>query len=269
MARSSVCPVGRLRAAAVALTVVMMLVSATSGCVITGRVGDVAPGAGQPSAREPLVAVDAPDASLANHQVVAAARGSVVKIRGLAHSCTKVLEGSGFVVGANRVMAAAHVVAGTDSITVQLDGITYDAQVVLFDPNADISILDVPNLTAQALAFRGSPALSGTDAVMLGYPGGGTFVATPARIREVIELSSSDIYRTTTVTREVYTIRGAVRQGDSGGPLIDLDGRVLGVVFGAAVDDPDTGFVLTSGEVAPQLAEVGNSQPVATGACIN
>ena len=91
---------------------------------------------------------------------------------------------------------------------------------------------------------------------MLGYPGGGSFMATPARIREVIQLNGPDIYRTTTVNREVYMIRGTVRQGDSGGPLIDLNGRVLGVVFGAAVDDPETGFVLTASEVARQMAQV-------------
>jgi S1-C subfamily serine protease len=93
--------------------------------------------------------------------------------------------------------------------------------------------------------------------------GGGDFVATPVRIREVGELNGPDIYRTTTVTREMNTIRGAVRQGDSGWPIIDLDGKALGVAFGAAVDDPDTGFVLTAREVAPQLAKVGNTVPVA------
>jgi S1-C subfamily serine protease len=64
-------------------------------------------------------------------------------------------------------------------------------------------------------------------------------------------------------------IRGTVRQGDSGGPLIDLNGHVLGVVFGAAVDDPETGFVLTAAEVARQMERVGNTVPVATGPCIS
>ncbi len=59
----------------------------------------------------------------------------------------------------------------------------------------------------------------------MGYPGGGDFVATPARVREIIELNGPDIYRTTTVTREVYTIRGTVRQGNSGGPMIDRRAR--------------------------------------------
>jgi S1-C subfamily serine protease len=53
------------------------------------------------------------------------------------------------VVAPNRVMSMAHVVAGTDSVSVEVDGTRYDAQVVSYDPNRDISILDVPNLRAE------------------------------------------------------------------------------------------------------------------------
>jgi S1-C subfamily serine protease len=219
--------------------------------------------------RTPIVNVDIPDATLAADPVVAATRPSVLKIRGVAPSCQKVLEGSGFVVSPNRVMSNAHVVAGSESVTVEVDGQTYDAGVVSYDPSADISILDVPGLPSPPLQFDMQEARTGTDAVVMGYPGGGDFTATPARIREIIQLNGPDIYHTTTVTREVYTIRGAVRQGNSGGPLIDRDGRVLGVVFGAAVDDADTGFVLTANEVAKQMAKVGSTQRVQTGACIS
>jgi S1-C subfamily serine protease len=223
----------------------------------------------QPFGRTPIVNVDAPDAALANDPVVAATRPSVLKIRGVATSCQKVLEGSGFVVAPNRVMSNAHVVAGSESVTVEADGKTYDATVVSYDPNADISILDVPDLPSTPLQFDMQEAPTGTDAVVMGYPGGGEFTATPGRIREIIQLNGPDIYHTTTVTREVYTIRGTVRQGNSGGPLIDKDGKVLGVVFGAAVDDGDTGFVLTSNEVAKQMARVGNTQRVSTDTCIS
>jgi S1-C subfamily serine protease len=222
----------------------------------------------QPFGRTPIQAVDAPDASLADSLVVANARPSVVKIRGVAPGCQKVLEGTGFVIAPNRVMSNAHVVAGSDSVTVQADGQSYDATVVSYDPNADISILDVPNLPQRPLVFAEQPAKSGTDAVVLGYPGGGDFAATPARVREIIELNGPDIYRTTTVNREVYTIRGTVRQGNSGGPMINRAGQVLGVVFGAAVDDNDTGFVLTANEVSRQLAKIGNVHKVPTGACV-
>jgi S1-C subfamily serine protease len=222
----------------------------------------------QPFGRTPIVAVDAPDAALADDAIVAAVRPSVVKIRGVAPGCQKVLEGSGFAIAPNRVMSNAHVVAGAETVTVESDGQTYDASVVSYDPFEDISILDVPSLPSAPLAFAEAPANTGTDALVLGYPGGGEFAATPARVREIIELNGPDIYRTTTLTREVYTIRGTVRQGNSGGPMIDRNGEVLGVVFGAAVDDAETGFVLTAKEVSRQLAKIGNTQRVATGACI-
>ncbi len=223
----------------------------------------------EPIGRTSVQTVDAPDASLADSLVVAKSRPSVVKIRGVAPACQKVLEGTGFVIAPNRVMSNAHVVAGSDSVTVEAeDGKEYDATVVSYDPNADISILDVPDLPIQPLQFAQEAAKSGTDAVVLGFPGGGEFVATPARVREIIELSGPDIYQTTTVNREVYTIRGLVRQGNSGGPMINRAGQVIGVVFGAAVDDNDTGFVMTTDEVSRQLAKIGNTSKVPTGACI-
>src|SRR6476619_4439769 len=96
----------------------------------------------------------------------------------------------------------------------------------------DISVLEVHGLQAPPLEFVHDAAPTGADAVVLGYPDGGPFVANPARIREVIELKGPDIYKSTTLTREVYTIRGRVGRGDSGGPLIDRGGRVLGMNFG-------------------------------------
>ena len=216
-----------------------------------------------------VAAVDAPDAALAESAVVGATSPSVVKVRGLASSCQKVLEGSGFVVAPNRVMSNAHVVAGSESVSIEVGGQSYEAGVVSYDPDADISILDVPNLPSAPLQFADGEAPSGTDGIVMGYPGGGDFTATPARVREIIELNGPDIYRTTTVTSEVYTIRGTVKQGNSGGPMINRSGKVLGVVFGAAVDDADTGFVLTADEVARQMARVGNVDRVPTGTCIS
>ncbi|MBX9982121.1 MULTISPECIES: acid resistance serine protease MarP [Mycobacterium] len=224
----------------------------------------------EPFSRTPVIPVASPDPALANNPVVAAAAPSVVKVRSLAPSCQKVLEGTGFVISPERVMTNAHVVAGSSSVSLQANGKNYDATVVSYDPQVDIAILAVPGLPSSPLVFDDTPAKTGTDVVVLGYPGGGNFTATPARIREVIKLSGPDIYRSPQqVTRDVYTIRANVEQGDSGGPLIDLDGRVLGVVFGAAVDDADTGFVLTAEEVAGQLSKIGATAPVGTGACVS
>ncbi|BBZ11677.1 acid resistance serine protease MarP [Mycobacterium branderi] len=223
----------------------------------------------EPFSRTPVAAVATPDAGLSSNPVVAATQPSVVKIRAIAPGCQKVLEGSGFVLSPDRVMTNAHVVAGANNVTVEASGNPYDATVVSYDPSVDIAILAVPNLPPPPLAFADGAVKGGTDALVLGYPGGGGFVATPARVREIIELSGPDIYRDATVNREVYTIRATVEQGNSGGPLIDLNGKVLGVVFGAAVDDNDTGFVLTAKEVAGQLAKIGDTAPVGTGACVS
>jgi S1-C subfamily serine protease len=225
----------------------------------------------EPFSRTPVVAVAAPDSALANNPVVANTEPSVVKIRAIAPSCQKVLEGSGFVLSPDRVMTNAHVVAGANSVTVEASGNPYDATVVSYDPTVDIAILSVPNLPSGPLAFADAavPAKSGTEAIVMGYPGGGGFNATPARIREEITLNGPDIYKNATINRDVYTVRANVEQGNSGGPLLDLNGQVLGVVFGAAVDDNDTGFVLTAKEVAAQLAHIGDTAPVSTGTCVS
>ena len=76
----------------------------------------------EPFSRTPVVAVAAPDATLANNPVVAATQPSVVKIRAIAPGCQKVLEGSGFVLSPDRVMTNAHVVAGANSVTVEASG---------------------------------------------------------------------------------------------------------------------------------------------------
>jgi S1-C subfamily serine protease len=179
------------------------------------------------------------------------------------------LEGTGFVISPDRVMTNAHVVSGANGVTIETSGNRYDATVVSYDPAVDIAILAVPHLPPGPLPFADAPVTSGTDAIVMGYPGGGGFFATPATIRELITLNGPDIYKHGTINRDVYTIRANVDQGNSGGPLIDLNGQVLGVMFGSAVDDHDTGFALTANEVHAQLAHIGDTAPVATGECVS
>ncbi|MFR9752622.1 MarP family serine protease [Nocardia sp. 004] len=222
-----------------------------------------------PFGRAPITAVEPPDPSVLASPVAASLQQSVLRIRGVAPSCQRALEGSGFVVAPERVMTNAHVVAGTSSVEVDTAVGPLRATVVLFDPATDIAVLAVPGLTAPVIPRTSVPARSGDSAIVLGYPGGGRYTASAARIRETLDLSGPNIYRDGTVEREVYTVRGMVRAGNSGGPLVDTEGRVLGVVFGAAVTDNDTGYVLTLDEVSAQLnAAVGSALPVTTGSCV-
>jgi S1-C subfamily serine protease len=87
-------------------------------------------------------------------------------------------------------------------------------------------------------------------------------------VRDRIHLRGPDIYNASTVVRNVYTVRAVVRSGNSGGPLIDGSGQVLGLVFGAAVDNDETGFVLADDEIADDVAaSVSRTAEVSTGTC--
>jgi S1-C subfamily serine protease len=212
--------------------------------------------------------VPAPDPALSGSPVVAQAQKSVVKILGTASSCSRRIEGSGFVYAPQHVMTNAHVVAGTDTVFVEAGGRRRQAKVVVYDAEKDLAVLDVPGLSAPALPFADTVAKTGDDAIVLGYPLDGPFDAQSARIRDVGPIRGPDIYDANTVTRDIYTIRGLVRSGNSGGPLLNDSGGVLGVIFAAAADDPQTGFALTDKEAAPVI-EAGRTATAAvdTGQC--
>src|SRR5690348_6155567 len=87
-----------------------------------------------------------PDLAAVSAEVVAKTRPSVVKVYGEAQRCMKITEGSGFVVAPHKVMTNAHVVAGAENFSVDAEGKAYGAQVISYDPRADIALLDVPEL---------------------------------------------------------------------------------------------------------------------------
>jgi S1-C subfamily serine protease len=228
---------------------------------------------GLPDVLDPLTPTDArqvpaPDQALLDSPVVASVQGSVVQIRGIASSCSKQIDGSGFVYAAQRVMTNAHVLAGVTDPQVTAEGEVYDATAVYVDEETDIAVLAVPGLPQVPLRFAVTPVDTGADAIVMGYPGGGPFYVGPARVRDRGEISGPDFRSTGTVQRDVYALFGQVRAGNSGGPLIAPDGTVLGVVFASAIDDPETGYALTAAEVTTAATTgAGSSAEVDTGPC--
>jgi S1-C subfamily serine protease len=228
---------------------------------------------GLPDVLDPLTPtqvrdVPAPDQALLNSPVVAKVQGSVVKVSGIAPSCSRQIDGSGFVYAPERVMTNAHVLAGVTDPVVHAEGRDYDATPVYIDEEVDIAVLAVPGLPEVPLTFAPQPANSGADAIIMGYPGGGPFYVGPARVRDRGEISGPDFRNTHTVVRDVYALYGIVRAGNSGGPLFATDGTVLGVVFASAIDDPNTGYALTAQQVAA-AARAGSAAlaGVGTGPC--
>jgi S1-C subfamily serine protease len=215
-----------------------------------------------------VVSVAPVDPALANLPAVTKVHGSVLKVLGVASSCNREIEGSSFVYAPQHVLTNAHVVAGTSRVTVETQDGRLDARVVRIDPRRDVAVLYVPGLKAATLEMPSTPASSGQNAIVLGYPQNGSFDVQPARIRDRQTISGQDIYGNGSVNRDIYTIRSTVRPGNSGGPLIDTSGRVLGIVFASALDSSDTGFVLTNAEVAADAAAGRTATAaVSTGTC--
>jgi S1-C subfamily serine protease len=219
---------------------------------------------------ERILAIPAPDPAVVGARGVLDASNSVVRVYGIAPSCTRSVEGSGFVISPDHILTNAHVVAGvtTGQVVTTGDHRTLSATVVYYDPQVDVAILYVPGLNLTPLHFAGA-ANPGDDAVVAGYPLDATNLhLAAARIGGVQNAQGPNIYETSTVTRQIYEIRAVVKSGNSGGPLLSSQGTVDGVVFAAAVGESDTGFALTAAEVsADASAGAQLTAGVSTGAC--
>ena len=200
---------------------------------------------------ERIMSIPAPDPAVVNSSALASAQSRVVKVTGVAPSCQRSIEGSGFVISTDHIMTNAHVVAGvTQDQKVMANGRLLNATVVYYDPEVDVAVLYVPHLDLTPLQFAG-PANPGDSAAVAGYPlNASSLHVVPARVGGTQNAQGPNIYQTSTVTRQIYEIRAVVESGNSGGPLLSPQGTVDGVVFAAAVGVNDTGFALTASQVA-------------------
>lgn len=197
---------------------------------------------------------------------IAQDRASVVKVEG--RGCGGIVEGSGFVVSDNLVATNAHVVAGIQNPYVIDDNGTHRAAAVWFDPDLDFAVLQVNNLAGHPLVFTTTSTHHGTQGGVLGYPGGGAFQAGTAVVLDEFTAVGRNIYGQRDTQRDVYSISATVVPGNSGGPLVDLNGRVLGVVFATSTTYNGVGYVLTAPEVIKEIHQAqATLQPVSTGDC--
>ncbi len=200
---------------------------------------------------ESSILLPAPGPSAVSSPALTTAEASVVKVTGEATSCSQAIEGSGFFISRHHVLTNAHVVAGVNQglLVTTDDGATYHAEVVYYDPNRDLAVLYVPDLTATPLQLAG-PASYGTSAAVAGYPlNASALQVVGAGIGRAFTANGPDIYGTGSVNRQMYAIRADIEPGNSGGPLLSSSGQVYGVVFAKSTYYLDTGYALTAAEV--------------------
>jgi S1-C subfamily serine protease len=205
-----------------------------------------------------------PTSSNIPQAVVDAVVPSTVKVEGIA--CSRIQEGSGFVVGPGLVVTNAHVVAGEEETRVQRsDGSEVRARVVAFDPSRDLAVLRADDLDRPALARGTAPV--GTVGAVFGHPGGGPLRAAPFAVGQSITANGTDIYDDAATSRHVLVLSADLQPGDSGAALVDAAGRAVGVAFAIAPDRDGVAYALAMDEVEAVL-QGDLTATVDTGGCL-
>lgn len=197
-----------------------------------------------------------------------AAAQSVARVSGLAE-CGSLQSGTGFVVQDDRIVTNAHVVAGIETVMVELPGErARDGRVVYFDPVNDLAVI-AADVDAQPLALADT-LQAGDTAVVQGYPYGGVFRSEAAGVVSAGVMAVTDIYGDSASERSVYTLAASVVPGNSGGPLLTEDGDVAGVVFARDEVRSNVGYAMSNAELLPVIAALDSADgPVQTGSCIS
>jgi S1-C subfamily serine protease len=194
------------------------------------------------------------------------AMASTVKVTSPA--CGLILTGTGVVISKGYVVTNAHVVAGTRSSRVVLDGTTFDAVTVMFDPELDVALLQVPRLTAPTMRFAAQDPGRGATGAALGFPGGGALTIIAAAVTQQLQATGRDIYGQALVERRILELQAPIQQGDSGGPFVLPDGTIGGLVFAQARSTSNVGYALAPTAVATRVAPaIGRTNPVDMGTC--
>ena len=204
-----------------------------------------------------------PTGSTVSAELLDRSARSVVRIQG--EACDRVQSGSGFVIDQGLVVTNAHVVAGTEDLTLETpDGTRGRGVVVGFDPRTDLALV-ATDLEREPLPVS-APTVADRGLV-LGFPGGGPFAPSPFEVAERLDATGYDIYDSALVERDLLALSSELEPGDSGSAVLRDDGTVIGVAVAVAPDRPQVAYALDAVELE-SLVSAGAGAEVDTGPCI-
>lgn len=203
----------------------------------TTQASPAAVASASPSPSAPVATPSPSAATLSWEQVFAQDAGSVVRIT--TASCDDgTYAASGFAVGPNLVMTAAHVVDGMRVVTVQTPkGDLVRAHVLGYAMNADTALLRTDDdLGATPLPISTAPLAGGADLAVLGYPLGVTDVRI---VNGIVSSTDDSVDYPGQHVEHVFTTNASTNGGNSGGPVVDRTGAVIGLVSGGTSWDSE------------------------------
>lgn len=172
--------------------------------------------------------------------------------------------GSGFILSTDgQLMTNAHVVEGSDAVTVTLrDGRTFEGKVVGVDKATDVAAVKIEAKNLPVAPLGQTEALApGQWAIAIGNPLGLDNTVT-AGIISALERTSSQVGIADKRVRFIQT-DAAINPGNSGGPLLNAQGEVIGMNTAIRANAQGLGFAIpieTAKRIADQLFSNGKVQ---------
>ncbi|MFY9345132.1 MAG: serine protease [Planctomycetota bacterium] len=165
--------------------------------------------------------------------------------------------GSGVIVGRQRILTGAHVVANATFVQLQKqdDPTKVPARVVAISHDCDLALLEVDDaaFTAGIKAAQIGELPRLRDAVqVVGYPIGGEEVSITEGVVSRIEVQR---YEHSQRHLLAVTVDAAINEGNSGGPVF-ARGKVVGIAFQALPDAENIGEMVPAPIIARFLAGV-------------
>lgn len=141
--------------------------------------------------------------------------------------CEGGASGTGFLVGEDLIMTAAHVAKNEVAISVSVNGQYTSARVLGIDDAQDLALLRTPiTLTGHQFDFAAALPAQGVEVAALGFPLDSGLTFTSGRVSALNQELDGAFGK----QRDVLQTDAALNPGNSGGPLVQMDGQVVGVV---------------------------------------